>query len=111
MRKRTVLGFKPALDAGFEPRDYSWSPEVIPLGEYEVNLDFMIWSKKQVAVDCYCTIDGGKKIRLSAYRNKEDDYLIGATKVTYLSFGTKLMVNVGLNAVGNPKWLNAEVIL
>ncbi|MBB6108694.1 hypothetical protein SAMN05421821_10271 [Mucilaginibacter lappiensis] len=110
MKEKTVLGFKPALEAGFEPRNYSWSPDVVPVGEYEATLDFMIWSKKHVAVDCYLTTGHGKQIRLTAYRNKAEDYMAGDTAVPYLSFETELIITVVLNGAGNPKWTNAAVI-
>lgn len=110
MKETTVLGFKPALDAGHEPRNYSWSPDVVPVGDYQTTLDFMIWSNKHVAVDCYLTTGEGKQIRLTAYRNKADDYFAGSTAVAYLPFGTRLTVTVELNANGNPKWTNATVI-
>ncbi|RKR82845.1 hypothetical protein BDD43_3035 [Mucilaginibacter gracilis] len=110
-KERTVLGFKPALDAGYEPRNYSWLPDVVAVGNYEATLDFMIWSKKHVAVDCYLTVVGdGKQIRLTAYRNKAEDYMAGELAVTYLPFGTRLIVTVALNGAGYPKWTNAAVI-
>ncbi|EHQ24685.1 hypothetical protein [Mucilaginibacter paludis] len=110
MNEKNVLGFKPALEAGFEPRNYSWSPEVVPVGEYTTTLDFMIWSKKHVAADCYLTTGDGTQIRLTAYRNKAEDYMAGDTAVPYLSFGTRLKITVALNGAGNPKWINAVVI-
>ncbi|QEM03105.1 hypothetical protein DIU31_006060 [Mucilaginibacter rubeus] len=110
MKERTVLGFKPALEAGYEPRNYSWSPEIVPVGVYEATLDFMIWSNKHIAVDCYLSTDDNKHIRLTAYRNKADDYMAGAVAVACLPFGTRLMVTVALNGNGNPKWTDAAVI-
>jgi len=110
MREKTAVGFKPALEAGFEPRNYSWSADVVPVGDYEATLDFMIWSNRHVAVDCYLSTDDGKQIRLTVYRNKADDYFAGQTAVAYLPFGTRLAVKVELNGNGNPKWTNATVI-
>lgn len=111
MKERTALGFKPALEAGYEPRNYSWSPDVVSVGDYEAILDFMIWSNKHVAVDCYLTtVTDGKKIRLTAYRNKAEDYMAGTTAVACLPFGTRLFVTVALNGNGNPKWTSATVI-
>lgn len=104
------MSFNAALEAGCEPRNYSWLTEDIPIGDYEVRLDFMIWSKKQVAVDCYfTTIDDDKQIRLTAYRNKSPDYMAGETTVRHLPFGSILLVTVGLNGAGNPRWVNAAV--
>jgi len=75
MQKKTVIGFKSALEAGFQLQNYSWSADVVPVGEYGAVLDFMIWSKKCVAVDCFLTTAvNGTQIRLTAYRNQADDY-------------------------------------
>ncbi len=105
------MNFNAALEAGYEPASYSWLTACVPLGIYEARLDFMIWSKKQVAVDCYLTtIADNKQIRLSAYRNKSPDYLAGETPVRCLGFGTILLVTVALNGAGNPKWLDAKII-
>jgi hypothetical protein len=111
MKETTVLGFYPALEAGYEPRNYSWLTEEVPVGEYEAKLDFMIWSKKQVAINCYLTIpNSGQHIRLTAYRNKAEDYMAGATTVRFLPFGSVLLVTVELNGSGNPKWSNAVLV-
>jgi hypothetical protein len=108
MKKTTVLGFFPALEAGYEPRNYSWLAGDVPVGEYEAKLDFMIWSKKQVAINCYLTaIASGQSFRLTAYRNKAEDYMAGAIAVRFLPFGSVLLVTVELNGSGNPKWTNA----
>jgi hypothetical protein len=42
MKDTTVIGFYPALEAGYEPRNYSWLTEDVPVGAYEAKLDFMI---------------------------------------------------------------------
>jgi hypothetical protein len=107
----TVLNFRPALEAGHEPRDYTYQTEDVPTGEYEARLDFMIWSHKQVAINCYLTvISTGQRIRLTAYRNQADDYFAGETAVRFLPFGSVLAVTVGLNGAGNPKWTNAVLM-
>jgi len=111
MKETTVLGFYPALEAGYEPRNYSWTTEDVPVGEYEAKLDFMIWSKKQVAINCYLTTPkSGQHFRLTAYRNKAEDYLAGAIAVRFLPFGSVLLVTIELNGSGNPKWTNAVLI-
>jgi len=111
MKETTVLGFYPALEAGYEPRNYSWTTEDVPVGEYEAKLDFMIWSKKQVAINCYLTTpNSGKQFRLTAYRNKAEDYMAGAISVRFLPFGSVLLVTIDLNGSGNPKWTNAVLI-
>jgi hypothetical protein len=111
MKDTTVLGFYPALEAGYEPRNYSWTTEDVPVGEYKAKLDFMIWSKKQVAINCYLTtLNSGQHFRLTAYRNKADDYMAGGVAVRLLPFGSVLLVTVELNGSCNPKWTNAVLI-
>ena len=111
MQETTVLGFYPALEAGYEPSNYSWVTEDVPVGEYEAKLDFMIWSKKQIAINCYLTtVVSGRHIRLTAYRNKAEDYMAGGVAVRFLQFGSVLLVAVDLNGSGNPKWTNAVLI-
>ncbi len=111
MKETTVLGFYPALEAGYEPRNYSWLTVDVPVGEYEAKLDFMIWSKKQVAINCYLTaLASGQHFRLTAYRNKAEDYMAGGAAVRFLPFGSVLSVTVELNGSGNPKWTNAVLI-
>jgi hypothetical protein len=111
MKDTTVLGFYPALEAGYEPRNYSWLTENVPVGAYEAKLDFMIWSKKQVAINCYLTsLVSGQHFRLTAYRNKAEDYMAGDVAIRFLPFGSVLLVTVELNGSGNPKWINAVLI-
>lgn len=101
MKEKTVTGFKLALEAGFQPQNYSWSSEVVPVGEYEATLDFMIWSKQLVAIDCFfTTVSDSRKIRLTAFRNQSEDYMVGGFAVPYLRLGTRLIVNVVLNNKG-----------
>jgi len=106
----TVLSYNTAVIAGYEPRNYSWNKAVIPTGGYIVCLDFMIWSKKQMAINCYFTVkDSGTKITLSAYRNRytQHKYLAGKTEMRFISFNTVMEINVQLNSMGNPSLQDA----
>jgi hypothetical protein len=65
---RNVLSFRAALEKGYEPRLYSYDPARIPLGEMEAMLDFKIWSKRIIAINCYFTkTDTGEKFVLTVY--------------------------------------------
>ncbi|ETZ20946.1 hypothetical protein [Pedobacter sp. V48] len=44
-RETMVLEFFPVLEAGYEPKNYSYYKEDVPLGNYKATLDFMLWSK------------------------------------------------------------------
>jgi hypothetical protein len=91
----TVLSFYNAIAAAHEPREYTYLREAIPFGIYEVTLDFMIWSKKQVGINCYCTIkETGLKVILPVYRNEAEDYLAGGLEMRFVPFGTELQATI-----------------
>ncbi|SHL95634.1 hypothetical protein [Mucilaginibacter sp. OK098] len=91
----TVLSFYNAIAAAHEPREYTYLREAIPFGNYEVTLDFMIWSKKQVGINCYCTIkETGLKVILPVYRNEAEEYLAGSQEMRFVVFGTELRATV-----------------
>ena len=109
----TVLHFNTAIIGGYEPGNYSWDKQVIPTGKYDARLDFMIWSKKQMAINCYFTTeDNNSKIILSAYRSKdkEEKYLAGNTEMRHIPFNVMMNLEVQLNSMGNPSLKNAVVI-
>jgi hypothetical protein len=63
-----VLSFRAALEKGYDPRLYSYDPARIPLGEMEAVLDFKIWSKRIIAINCYFTRTGtSEKFVLTVY--------------------------------------------
>jgi hypothetical protein len=91
----TVLSFYNAIAAAHEPREYTYLREAIPFGTYEVTLDFMIWSKKQVGINCYCTArETGVKVILPVYRNQAEEYLAGELDMRFVLFSTKLQATV-----------------
>lgn len=111
-RETTVMGFFPALEAGYEPKNYSFYKEDVPTGNYLAKLDFMLWSKTFMAINCFFTIkDSGKKISLSVYKKAgEDDlYLAGETEIRFVSFGTFMHLTVESNQNGKPVLKDAVV--
>jgi len=91
----TVLNFYDAIAAAHEPREYTYLREDIPFGTYTVNLDFMIWSKKQAGINCYCTVrETGLKVILPVYRNDAEQYLAGQLDMRFVNFGTTLQATV-----------------
>lgn len=80
----TVLEFFPALEAGYDPKNYSYAKEQVLTGTYAANLDFMLWSKSGLTINCFFTLpDSDKKIALSVYRKTANQgrYMAGETKV------------------------------
>lgn len=104
-RKTTVLEFFPALEAGYEPKNYSYLKEDVPLGSYLARLDFMLWSKTYMAVNCFFTLQGsGKKISLSVYKQPGEDapFLAGETEVRCIPFGAIMRLSVEASPSGKP---------
>jgi len=108
----TVLEFFPALEAGYDHKNYSYEKGGVPLGTYSAKLDFMLWSKSVLTINCFFTlVDSHKKITLSVYRKAANQgrYMAGETEVRYLPFGTELLLTVEANELGKP-FLTAIVI-
>lgn len=99
------MNFFPALEAGFDPKNYSYAKEDITPGTYSAKLDFMLWSKSGLTINCFFTLsDSGKQISLSVYRKAANQgrYLAGEIEVRYLPFGTLLELTVEANELGKP---------
>src|SRR4051812_40690387 len=73
-----VFAWKDALAKGLNPGLYSYSD--IPLGEYDAILDFKIWAKKVMAINCYFTeVLTGRKILLTVFCNEAGVYKVGGS--------------------------------
>lgn len=108
----TVLEFFTALEVGYEPKDYSYAREEIPLGNYHAKLDFMLWSKSGLTINCFFSLqDSGKKITLSVYKksSRQGRYMAGDTEVRFLPFCTELKLTVEQNEIGKPILTDAVV--
>jgi len=65
-----VMSFGVAIKKGFEPGLYSYDPKKIPLGEYAAVLNFKIWSKRIMAINCYfMKTQTGEKFVVTVYCN------------------------------------------
>lgn len=75
-----VLTWKQALAQDHCPSSYTYLFEGVPLGEYQAMLDYKIWAKKLMAINCYFTqATTGIKIQLTVYCNEAGIYHLGAT--------------------------------
>ena len=93
-----VFPWKDALAKGLNPGLYSYSD--VPLGEYDAILDFKIWAKKVMAINCYFTqTDTGKKIQLTVYCNEAGIYKPGKSEVNFANceIGRTYRINVIAN--------------
>jgi hypothetical protein len=111
-RTTTVMEFFPALEAGYEPKNYSFMKEDVPIGAYIAKMDFMLWSKTYMAINCFFSIPNSrKKISLSVYKKPGEDglYLAGETEVRYVPFGSMMYLVVEANQNGKPVLKEATV--
>lgn len=70
--ERNVFSWGVALNKGYEPRLYTYDAEQIPVGEFSAWLDYKIWSKRIIAINCYFTkLDGGNKFVVTVYCNNK----------------------------------------
>jgi hypothetical protein len=70
--ERNVYSFKVAIAKDYEPRLYCYEPDKIPLGVFDARLDFKIWSKRIIAINCYFTrIDTDERLVVTVCCNHE----------------------------------------
>jgi hypothetical protein len=70
--KRNVYSFRIAIANGFEPRLYTYDADKIPLGVFEARLDFKIWSKRIIAINCFfIKIKTEEKFIVTVYCNHQ----------------------------------------
>lgn len=98
-----VSTFNKAINYNYHPSSYSYQKDDIPIGEYYVTLDFMIWANKVSGIDLFCTIlQTDQRIRLTVFRDKEENYCLHGVDVRQLSYGSGLAIQVELNGRDKP---------
>jgi hypothetical protein len=101
--KHNVLAFNTAISSCYNPSNYSCQKDDIPTGEYHVTLDFMIWANKVSGIDLFCTVrQTGQKIRLTVFRDKEENYHLHDVDVRQLEYNSSLTMQVELNGRDKP---------
>lgn len=103
-----ILSWTQAITKGFEPRNYSYKKEDIPIGTYNANLDFMIWAKAASGVTCYFTItDTNQKVILTVYRDRATkEYVLGNVDFRTVEHNQEYLISIGLNSKNNIKFLS-----
>lgn len=98
---RNVLSWRVALDQGFEPRNYPYTADKIPIGQMQAKLDFKIWSKKTIGINCYFTaLSTGQKFQLTVFRNElTKEYKIKGGAIDFATCPTEVVyeIEVGVN--------------
>ncbi|CAN5165971.1 hypothetical protein BH11BAC5_BH11BAC5_44030 [soil metagenome] len=70
--ERNVFSRGVALNKGYKPGLYTYDAVLIPMGEYIAVLDYKIWSKRIIAINCYFTkLDEGNKFVVTVYCNNK----------------------------------------
>lgn len=105
-----VLSWKSALALGHNPTLYSYLYEDVPIGEYLAVLDFKIWAKKVMAINCYFTqVTTGKKFQLTAYCNDQGVYKVG--DVNFSMCPIKRTYSIVVNANQKKKIICTNAVL
>jgi len=111
---RNVLTWRTALDQGFEPRDYPYAAEKVPVGTLQAKLDFKIWSKKAIGINAYFTaVPGGQKFQFTVFRNElTKEYALKGGKIDFASCPTGVFygIEVGVNEKQRVLFLSASPV-
>ncbi len=112
--ERNVYTWHIAVEKGLNPSDYTYDPDLIPLGQFEATLDFKIWSKKVMGINCYFTEkNSGVKFQLTVYRQHgTKEYVIkeGGIDFTISPVGCLYHLNVEENLKGRIVFQNAIIL-
>jgi len=102
----TILSWNQAIEQGFEPRNFSYKKEDIPIGTHKATLDFKIWAKNAVGISCYFTInETNQKIILTVYRDRTTrEYTIKDADFGDVNSSQEYTITVKLNSKGNIKF-------
>jgi len=110
--EKNVQSFGVAINNGFEPRAYTFNADKIPLGVYEAMLDFKIWSRRIIAVNCYFTkLLTKEKIQLTVYGNNQTGlYIVPGSPIdfTTCATGVAYRITVARNNKGKIVLLKVE---
>ncbi|TXJ24906.1 MAG: hypothetical protein E6Q24_15270 [Chitinophagaceae bacterium] len=109
-----VLSWARALQMGYEPRLYHYQPGDVPMSEVDAVLDFKVWAKKVMGINCYFTqASTGKKFQLTVYLNKgKGNYRLtnGEVDFSQCPCGVLYRLRIGIiqdRVLFNDAWLGA----
>lgn len=81
-----VYSYSDAVQKGLKPKTYTYDKKLIPLGKFEAKLDFKIWGKKVLCVNCYFNkVDTDQSFIISVYKNraKDEEYFVGECSINF----------------------------
>lgn len=105
-----VFAWKDALAKGYQPGLYSYNE--VPLGEYDAILDFKIWAKKVMAINCYFTeVLTGKKILLTVFCNEAGVYKVGSSEINFANCDIGIVYRINVMANQKKRIVFADAVL
>jgi len=110
-----VLSFNQAISQKFNPREYTYDIDSIPIGILKVKLDFKIYTKNAVGVTCYFSLELTEvKFALTVFRLKSGkrEYKLPNSNIDFKTCATDQLyeIDVVKNSKGNIKIENAKLI-
>lgn len=92
---RNILSWQEAIRVGWQPGHYGFKADAVPVGRYEAILDFKIWAKKIMALNCYFTIKStGKKIQLTVYCRETGQYRLPNCPIDFTTCPTQTIYHI-----------------
>lgn len=108
--ENNVLSWHKALAQGYQPGLYDF--QEVSVGRYLARLDFKIWAKKVMAINCYFTqTDTGRKIQLTVYCNESGHYRLGSCAIDFLQTETGRVYQITVLAFQKRKTLLVDAAL
>jgi hypothetical protein len=108
--KSNVLSWEAALKKVCNPGLYGYSPGNVPIGEILATLDFKIWAKKVIGINCYFTqSEDIKKFQLTVYCSRQEAYRIPGCGIDFFScpVGSLYRLKISRHKTGNVYFLSA----
>ena len=96
---RNILSWGKAIANGWHPNHYYYATEHIPVGTYEAILDFKIWAKKVMAINCYFTVKlTRQKIQLTVYCQETGRYQLPGGAIDFTTCPTQTVYLIEVHA-------------
>jgi hypothetical protein len=105
-----VLSWKKAIGQGLHPGLYRY--DEVPTGEYAAVLDFKIWAKKLMAINCYFTqAETGMKIQMTVYCKEAGEYKLEGSEIDFATCPVHRCYHIKVVANQKKKMIFAGALL
>lgn len=111
----TVYSFVQAIENDCQPKEYPFQDEYLREGTFIANLDFKIWSKNQMAIQCYfIDVETQQKFQLSVYRQPSplSNYFLKDCDLDFKEcpIGVEYEITIWVNSKGNYRFTHAKLL-